>query len=212
MADLIRMSLVGTMPNGEVWSVNPCFRLNGSPGVTNAELVALVNAIDGITYPTSMAALHSTNTRWTGVRAEARENTGELVSFADKTFGTSFAGTGSSNHPYQTAAVFSLRTPGPGGNGRGRVYWPATGVALDSTTLRMSSSVVSAALTGFRSLMTTLEGLVTTHVDEAILAVWSRSLATTFGVTNVQAGDVADTQRRRRDVVPESYTNLPYPS
>lgn len=212
MADLIRMSLLGTMPNGEEWSVNPAFRLNASPLVTPAELTALVNAIDGITYPTTLAALHSSTTRLTGVRVEARESTGELQAFADKTFGTGFAGTGSSVHPFQTSAVFSLRTPLGGASGRGRCYWPATGVALDTSTLRMASSVVTSALGGFRTLMTTLEGLVTTHVDEAILGVWSRRLNTVAGVTSIQIGDVADTQRRRRDAVPEGYTTLAYPS
>lgn len=212
MANLVRIALVGTMPSGEEWSVNPVFRLNTPTSVSYTDAVAIATAIEGMTYPTTLAALHSSTVKLSGVRVEARDNDGTLEALADRTFSIPFSGTGTSYHPFQTSCVFSLRTPGPGGSGRGRVYWPATGASLDSSTLRISSTITTNALTGFRTLMEAIEGYITAQVGEAILAVWSRKLETTFGVTSIQVGDVADTQRRRRDAVPETYTVLAYPT
>jgi len=48
-------------------------------------------------------------------------------------------------------------------------------------------------------------------VPDSILAVWSRTLATTLGVTRIQMGDVLDTQRRRRDSQVENYQELAFP-
>lgn len=212
VANLVRVSIQGIMPNGEVWSVNPCFRLNAPTAVSNDELIAAAAQIALVAIPNGLLALQSTSTRVSGLRLEARDNNGDLEAWADNIFGTSVAGSGSTSHPYQTSAVFSLRTPGPAASGRGRVYWPATGAAMDGSSLRLSSSVVSGALTGFRTYMVAIQGAITTNVSESILAVWSRKLSTTFGVTSIQAGDVADTQRRRRDAVPESYAALSYPT
>lgn len=212
MPALIRVMLKGTMPNGEVWSVNPVWKMDVGDFVTNEELAAAASAIESITYPTTLAALHSTNTRLAGVRLEARELDGTLTAQAERTFGTAFAGTGSVSHPFQTSAVFSLRSGTAGASGRGRAYWPATGVSLDSTTLRIASSVLTSALTGFRTYMLAIEAAITTNVTDVSLAVWSRKNSALYPVVNVQAGDVADVQRRRRDAVPETYSTLAYPS
>jgi hypothetical protein len=43
------------------------------------------------------------------------------------------------------------------------------------------------------------------------VTVWSRTKAQHFPAISLQMGDVLDTQRRRRDSLPESYAAVAYP-
>jgi hypothetical protein len=71
--------------------------------------------------------------------------------------------------------------------------------------------VQATALSAFTSYMGLIQAAITAEVSESILAVWSRSLDTTFGVTRVLIGDVLDVQRRRRDALREAYLQATYP-
>ena|SRR5687767_6126193 len=211
MPGYLRVSLQGSMPGGEVWSVNPIWRLSAEALPTYEELITLATAINSITVPAGMLAMLNSNTQVTGVRLEARSNTGALEAIYEADRPVPQTGSGASVHPFQTSVVLSLRTTSPGASGRGRLYWPATGVALTPSTMR----VPNAALVAFRDAFSTYLGDLTTAIEltspVAILAVWSRTLGTYSMVNRLSAGDVLDVQRRRRDTLAEAVVTGTYP-
>lgn len=215
MASVIRVSILGTMPGGEVWSVNPCFFLENEPTeITGSEALTIATAIDAIVVPTGIRAWMNTSTFVTGVRVEARDHQGLLEAQAEHTKGTAIVGTGTQSHPYQTSTVTSLRTVTAGARGRGRLYWPATGAVVIPSTLRMDSTILGQGLTGVRTYLAAFETAIATTAGPNSLAVWSRTTpgGAFHAVVNIRQGDVLDTQRRRRDALAESYTELTFPT
>ena len=200
------------MPGGEVWSVNPCYFLLDEPAnVSQTEALAIATAVNAITVPTGLRALMNSQTFFTGTRVEARDRNGLLEAQAEQPRGTNIAGTGVSGHPYQTSAVTSLRSAFPGGQGRGRLYWPATGATLLSSNLRIDPTVVSTALGAIKTYLSDIEAAVAVSAGPADLAVWSRTGSAFHAVNEIRQGDVADTQRRRRDALAENYNVVAYP-
>lgn len=213
MADLLRVSLMGELPNGEEWSINPVWGLNDFPvSTTPAQVQAVATAIAANVIPTSFGTMWAANTRLTGVRVEARTYAGVLENQAEAVKGTPWNGTSATTHPFQTSWVLSLRTATVGQTGRGRLYFPATGVALDADTYRPTSATVTTFLSGARQVLTDAETDVKAVFATAKLVVWSRKNNSAANVTSVQAGDVMDVQRRRRDALVESYSSLAFPS
>jgi hypothetical protein len=212
MADLLRVSLQGTLPGGEEWSVNPCFTLDDTgTTVTYDQLNTVVSAINSISIPTSVRLMQSTSTNNTGCRVEARKLTGELEALAEGVRGTAIPGTGTSAHSYQTALVTSLRTAQAGATGRGRVYWPATGMIVSASSLRPSAADVTSALAGVKTYLAAITTAIAPTLGSAPLIVWSRSSGGRYLVNRLLMGDVLDVQRRRRDAAVESYQQLVYP-
>lgn len=211
MADIIRCSINGAMPSGEVWSVNPVFALSVGSVVTGTELAAAAAAINGLTIPTTIRSSMSAGTTFTGVRLEARNFDGELEAQAEAVRGTPVAGSSSVTLPFQAAAVLSLRSLAGGARGRGRLYWPLTGMVLVSTTSRILGTTVTSLLTAFEEYLGFIESSINDNIDETVrLAVWSRTGQSASSVSRLQMGDVMDTQRRRRDAVTESYSEIAY--
>ena len=206
MAQLIRLSVYGTMPSGEEWSVNPCFSLPGA-GVTvsPAQIQAVAVAAAAVSVPSTMMVMMVAACDVTGVRAEARSIGGALESQADAAKAAPQLGTGTGRLPFQAAWVLSLRTAAVGARGRGRLYWPATGVSLSAQTLRPVSADVATYLTGWQTYLTNLRNAVASVITGADLAVWSRAGNQLNEVNVIQVGDVLDTQRRRRDALVETY-------
>lgn len=212
MADLIKVSITGQMPAGEVWSINPVWRINAlGTAVSVSQLQAIVTAVNAITIPTGFRNIFNLTTTVVGCRVEARTKEGELQALAEGTRASAVAGSGTADHPYQNALVVSLRSPLAGASGRGRLYIPATGLALNGPTLRPTAATITSVLAGTKSYLQAIGTAVTGQVTDTILGVWSRKLETVLGVTRIQMGDIVDTQRRRRDQVIENYQELPYP-
>lgn len=211
MADVLRVSLLGTLPNQEVWSVNPVWHLLTNPSPTSAQLAVIAGVINGLTIPPGLLANWNSQTRIIGVRLEARAQTGGLEMQYEALRATPVAGEGGFNHPMQTSIVTSLRTAFPGASGRGRLYWPATGAQLVSTTLRIGTTDTQASLVGVHFLLDAIEDAITATLGGADLVVWSRVASTVHAVTSLRMGDVPDTQRRRRDKAVETYASIAYP-
>ena len=206
MAHLIRMSVIGAMPSGEEWSVNPVFSLpGGGTTVTPAQATAIAIAAAASAAPSGVMAVMNPATNIHSIRVEARTLAGVLETQAQATKATPQYGTGSSAHPFQTSWVVSLRTAAVGARGRGRLYWPATGQVIDADTLRPIAGSVAAFLTGAQTYLTNLRNVVQTTITGADLAVWSRATPSLNEVNALQVGDVLDTQRRRRDTLVETY-------
>lgn len=212
IADVLRVSLTGSAVGGEKWSVNPVWAISGGAAITFTEANAIVTAVNGVTVPAAVRLSMSSTNSLTGCRVEARKATGELETLAEGLRTTPVTGTGAAPHPAQIAWTVSLRTNSPGGSGRGRLYWPATGQAIGVATLRPTVSDATTFLTGFALYLNQLEAAIDGVIDETVdLCVWSRVNASRALVTKVLVGDVLDTQRRRRDLLPEAYQELAYP-
>lgn len=215
VANVIRVSLLGAMPNGEVWSVNPVWQIGGvatSEDITAEQCLAIATAIGAINIPTGLLNMQSSSTTHTGCRVEARRWDGELAAQAEFIRIAPVAGSGTTQHPFQTSMVASLRSLTPGARGRGRLYWPATGLTLVSTTLRPLNTAVTSGLSGTKTYLTSIQQAINVStVNDPILSVWSRTSGTTAPVTSIQMGDVLDVQRRRRDSLIETYQSVAFP-
>jgi hypothetical protein len=117
-------------------------------------------------------------------------------------------GGSSSCLPLQNSLVVSHRTAQVGRRGRGRMYFPAiSSTGLSSTAgsrARLSSGTIAAAVAGQKALLEAVQ------VDGSSSGFWVApaiigSPWTDYALINqVQAGDVIDTQRRRRNSLTET--------
>lgn len=205
MADLVRVSLQGTMPSGEEWSVNPCYALFGGGVVTPTEAQAAATAVAALSLPSTIRAWNVPGVAFASVRIEARTLAGALESLGEAAKVPPSAGNGTTGHPFQTAMVSSLRTQHAGASGRGRLYWPATAATIQASTLRMDPAALPGTVAEIATFLVAIGDAVSAAVGtDVFLAVWSRKLAALYSVTHVQMGDIADTQRRRRDTLVEA--------
>lgn len=213
MAQILRVSITGAMPSSEVWSVNPVFAVGGDFGtpVSATQAQTIATAIAAIAVPTGLLQFMTSSTTVTGCRVEARSLAGVLEVQAEGVKATPTPGSGASAHPFQTSIVFSLRTATPGPRGRGRLYWPATGVTMTASSLRLGSGFPTSGLSGFKTYLSGIESAIEATLPGVSFAVWSRTSSSTANVTSVQVGDVLDTQRRRRDATIEAITSTPWP-
>lgn len=212
----VRVSILGRMLSDEVWSINPVFDPTGEieGSLSQTALDAATLAIANLSVPTQLRAQLSTLASRTGARVEVRHDADDtLIGISTQTSTTASPGTGGITAPSQTAIVVSLRTDVPGASGRGRLYWPALAAQYDTTTGRLNSTNLGTFLTDFKTYMTGIQSALATAFPPIgfSLAVRSRKNHTTPHVTRLQVGNVADTQRRRRDALAENYQLLAFP-
>lgn len=195
-----------------MWSVNPTFFLQDEPAsISQAEAQAIATAVTAIAIPTQLRNIVNTATTFTGTRVEARDRNGLLEALGESVRAVPTAGAGNTPHPYQTSIVSSLRSGFPGGQGRGRLYWPATSFTVSSTTLRGDAATVTATLSAIKTYLGQIQAAVAVSAGPCDLAVWSRAGTAFHKVISIRMGDVLDVQRRRRDTLSEAYSELTYP-
>lgn len=214
----MRVLLRGTLPGGEVWSVNPSY--NETSDVVTWDQTAAdttAAAIAALAVPAPLQSLCSTVGRASLVRIERRADNHTLVGAAEASWS---AITGNGRGPIQSgqaAVVLSLRTGIPGASNRGRLYWPALGAELDQATLRLSlpsiQTVADAAVSYLDSIETELkEGMhPSPSLNDFHLTVVSKTKGHRTDVRTIQVGNVIDVQRRRRDSLVETYASADYP-
>lgn len=160
----VRVSILGSAPGGEVWSINPVIdpTFEFPPGVDQDALDAACNAIAGLTPGAALLGFMSTQLSITGARLEVRDDsTDALIAISNQVRTTPQPGTGAPQRGAQTALVFSLRTNTPGGSGRGRLYWPAVGTAVN-LQLRFDPTPVSNSLTQMAAYLHAMEDALAT--------------------------------------------------
>jgi hypothetical protein len=212
MAGVLRVSITGQLPNNEVWSVNPVWLLGtGDFPLSYDDLNTIATAINNVSVPTGIRAYMTASTTITGCRLEQRTLSGDLLAQFEQQRGSAVPGTGSGALPMQAAVVTSLRTTSSGASYRGRMYWPATGATLLSSTLRFEPTTLGAHLAGVKTLLSGITTAISATNASSTLQVWSRTLSSSAAVNRVLAGDVPDVQRRRRDQAIETYQTLTYP-
>lgn len=209
----VRISILGASPGGEVWSINPVFDPTGEfPGGVNQDaLDAAVNAIAALAPGTQLLNFMSTSLTITGARGEVRDDSTDALLAISNQVRTPLPGTGTPLRSQQDAIVFSLRTNTPGASGRGRLYWPAVGGSVDAS-LRLQTANVATALTNMSDYLHGMESALATAFPTIgfDLAVRSRRTHTTPHVNKLQAGNVPDVQRRRRDNLVEDYQSVTF--
>ena len=211
----VRVSILGSSPGGETWSINPVFDPTGEfpGGVDQANLDTACDAIAALTPNAFLTGFMSTSLQITGAKVEVRDDSNDaLIAISQSVRGTPLSGTTSALRGAQNAIVLSLRTTTPGASGRGRLYWPAVGTGVD-TQLRFGSGAVSDFLSGMKTYLGAMDAALTSAFTGIAfdLSVRSKTTLTTPHVNKLQAGNVPDTQRRRRDAMIEDYTALSYP-
>ena len=213
MAEVLRVSIKGALPSGEEWSINPCYSIGGDFGtpVSSTQANTIAIAIAAIAVPTGLLTAMNSTTTVTGARVEARSLTGALEAQGEAAKAVATPGTGNTLKPYQSAVVISLRTGLAGASGRGRLYWPGTGIEIFAVNLRPSAAGMSSFLSGAKTYLSGIQSAIDVTLDGVALGVWSRKNADIVPVTQLQAGDVLDVQRRRRDQLVETYTSVAYP-
>jgi len=211
----VRVSILGTLVGGEVWSINPVFDPTGEfpGGVDQVALDAATAAIAAIAPGINLLNLLSVAGTVTGARLEVRDDaTDGLIGISQVNRVTPIPGSGTATKPAQISIVYSLRTNTPGASGRGRVYWPALGRTI-GTDLRFATADVTNSLDDMKLYLAAMRTALAAAFPTIgfNLAVRSRTKHQTPHVVRMQAGNVPDTQRRRRDSLPESYqtTNIP---
>jgi len=211
----VRVSILGSMTGGEVWSINPVFDPTGEfpGGVDQNALDTAAAAIAALNPGGTLLGWLTTAASVTGARLEVRDdNSDGLIAISTQQRGTALPGTGSPTKPAQIAGVFSIRTNTPGASGRGRVYWPAMGSSMGSD-FRLNSPAVSTALAEFKTYMLAVRSALAAAFPTIgfDLAVRSKAQQATPHAVRIQVGNVLDTQRRRRDNLPESYVQVAFP-
>lgn len=211
----VRVSILGTLPTGEVWSVNPVFDPTGEleVGIDQAKVDAAALAIANRSLPAQLQNAMSTGAARTGARVEIRSDASDaLLAISVQGSTTASTGAGTVKLPLQAAIVTSIRTDTPGGSGRGRIYWPALGITL-GTTGRVTTPAPGLILSDMKNYLLGIR----TDLANAFptigfdLSVRSKTTHTTPHAVRIQVGDVVDTQRRRRDAQPESYVQVAFP-
>jgi len=211
----VRVSILGTFGNEEVWSINPVFDPSFEfPGSVNqANLDAACALIANRSLPATLSTALSASAARTGARVEVRDDTTDaLIAISTQASTAASVGLGSLKLPPQAAAVLSIRTNTTGGSGRGRIYWPAMGATL-AVDGRISLPNLATFTSDFKLYLTGIQNdLAASFVGISFnLAVRSKTTKTTPHAVRLQAGNVVDTQRRRRDGLPEAYTTVNYP-
>lgn len=217
-----RVILKGSLGTVEKWSTSVAYGIVGiapdtvDQATTDAMAAAIETATTSTNVPTALQNLMSTLGNIEIVRVEKRAEDETVLNVSESIVSPILAGLTTASKTPQDALVLSLRTSTPGARGRGRMYWPALGAGLLSTftlTSPTPASVVAAAKVMLQAFNTAMDGVYIAQASALRVALSVRSVTDHVcrDVTSIQVGSVLDTQRRRRDDLPESYVSVVYP-
>lgn len=209
-----RINLQGTLPGGEVWSINPAFR-EGTQGVVNDEFVTWAEGIrtrltaTPSLLPQQAAQLLTSAAAITNVRVTRYGASGKTLWYHDSPLAAPLTGDGNPTGPTTQAMVVSLEAGAfPTRNGRGRLFWPALRYPIDTSTTRFQKGALAGTLDDFHSMLLGIENAAPASIG-AVLAVYSKVKGLATPVTSLRLGDVMDSQRRRKDALKEAYAAQP---
>lgn len=218
----LKVSVLGAMSGGEVWSTTACYRFFSVFETTLTQQVLesaarrLVTAITDTTLPSNLRALMSSSVTVTGWRITQHGEDEKTISVGEANYAGPISGANPPTKSPQDALVFSLRTGQPGARGRGRMYWPACG-ASTNPMFKLSAPSNAKSVNDMATLLDLIgdqlnaELAANSMAATVELAVRSIKNHTSYQVNQLRAGDILDTQRRRRDKFNESYAVSPYP-
>ena len=217
-----RVIYKGSLGTVEQWSTSVAMGVIGlSPDSSDqATTDAMAAAVRTATTATNVnsdlrSALGAGNTIDI-IRIERRAEDESVLNVAESLLGAALGGTTAATKTPQDAVVFSLRTSTPGPRGRGRMYWPAVGATLTSSfslSTPTPALLAAGAKTWIASIKAAMDGVYISAASALRVAPSVRSSTDHVcrDITSIQVGSVLDTQRRRRDVLPETYATVVYP-
>jgi hypothetical protein len=217
-----RVILKGSLGAVEQWSTSVAFGIVGintdtpDQGMTDAMAVAVRTATTSGNVGTALRAAMSTLCQIDSIRMEKRAEDETVLNVSESLLLSPLLGTSTATKTPQDAMVLSLRTSTPGARGRGRMYWPAVGAALNATfqlTTPTPADAAAGAKVLLQAINTAMDGVYISQASalRVALSVRSGTDHVCRDVTSIQVGSVLDTQRRRRDVLPETYNSVTYP-
>lgn len=217
-----RTILKGSIGNVETWSIGITWGIFGiSPDVPDQDavdgiLLRLRSWLTAANTPASLLACMSSSTSIDVIRVEKRGESEQTLSVSEGATTTTVAGTGTASKTPQDAIVLSLRTNTPGARGRGRIYWPAQG-ALVGTSWQLTAPVPATLIANTKTFLAGIGNEMNQYfigigdTRRVVLSVRSPTDHLCRNVVQLQVGNVLDTQRRRRDAIPETYFATVYP-
>lgn len=193
-AGVLKVVLSGRMPGAEVWACGLWFAI---PSQSESAQVAAEHIADGTTsaFGSLTAWLASNNpVQWNLNRVQVYKYTGGGAASDVGSASLSLPGTGTLEHPNQTCLVSTLRSAQAGGSGRGRTFWPALSVPIQSDAL-VTTAVAQSLADAVAELMT---GSASTG------RVVSTTRTAAYPVTRVDVDRVCDSQQGRRRKLPDA--------
>lgn len=208
-----KVRISGTMPGGEVWSINPAF--GNQAGLAVDDFEDLQDWADRLADDTllplfrdSFIETMSSAVRITQIRTEYYDATGKLADVAETALNPARTSPNTPNKPFQSAIAMSLRTARPGRSFRGRLYWPALNAELNAASLRLAPALTQALAEDCVQMLNQIAAESQLGLAYVPVVV-SQTLGINSPITRVEVGDILDTQRRRRDAVVEAYSSYP---
>lgn len=187
---LVRATLSGTLGSSEVWATS--FWLDGyeEAEIDAAAAATVIAGGGGPAWTTAVSAAMSSGDAITAF---------DMYYYAGGTSATRHShaavtgrvGTGASPHPKQIALAVSLRSANSSRSGRGRMFFPATGIPMATTGLVSGTAHTGIAST-LRDFFNTLRAGTVTPV------VVSQTQSIARPVVSVDVDTVPDTIRARR--------------
>lgn len=197
-ADVQRIIFYGTSPQGEIWETG--FWMQGGlpssseAASTQAELVfnVFLSESDPPVFPWLQAHALGANASIVGARCYVYPDGGPTATYVGEYAAPSpLVGSSSYHLPDQVCLVTTLQTGVSGRRNRGRMYWPANGLSVVSTSQFVLSDVQTLAddlAAAFRDLASSSAG-----VPSVVSAVGS----TVRPITAIKVDTIPDIQRRR---------------
>lgn len=211
----VRVSLLGSLPGGEVWSVNPAYGGDfATTPPTAAQLQTWADAVSGMgddLVPAALQQLMSNAASLDSVKIAAYNDDGTLSSYVESPLANAIVGTSTISAPPTTALALSLYTATVGRSGRGRIFWPALGLSLDTTTGRVPLATCASIASAAEEMLSAIENAGPAAFDP-FLAVYSQRLGSRQPVTQIKVGDVPDSQRGRKNALAEQRAIVNYPA
>lgn len=216
---LIKYSIGGAV-GSELWSINFWCRTNSTiatptPAQMNTTAANSLSAFNTVVWSASSNGLKSGNTSDTTLsNSKLYFYDGGLLTVDGAASITPVAGTGTSAHPGYVASVCSLLTDYPGRSKRGRLYLPATGMGILTTTSQWASSTLTHGIVDNMRLFLQNGGIAPSWDGTAGIhpVIMSMSLGSITDVTGLRMDSLPDTQhgRTRRLVATDTYA-VAYP-
>lgn len=197
---LIRLVASGSIGGSQTWSTTLWLATgDGVPGPTQAQLDAVVTTAEAATRTWANIVKNSNCAQWSYNKLDGYyylPNTKVAAMQSEKVSASPIVGTGTAV-PFVTSVVASLRTGVAGRSGRGRIYIPATGIALNDHG-QLSDTLCAQLAAGTVELIHSYNS-ITIPFDSLSGKVVVASFTKNVGelVTRVIVNSMPDVQHRR---------------
>lgn len=211
--DHLYVTFGGSLPGGEEWQTGARYAPQGAgPSFTGWDLISVADCYTATAALwTALAAFTSTDTYLSWLKIAAIKTDG-LYDREPKVYEDTTPNAGGSTYfnALQVAVVASLRSGQTLGRANyGRMYLPIGSLSRTSGSPYFPASQATTIATAVKTWLQAVEGEVSTAgmaYEPAVMS--SLGSGTTKPVTRVEVGRVMDTQRRRRNRIPELYEGV----